>query len=233
MNVRERNINNVISRWRKQHDKELKWIKSHKNVDIFKARLCGYLAGDGNISSRKERTSNKIHHEIRFFPDNISLIEPYLIAFRKAYNKTPKVTRKNNHYEIRINSKVVFKDLISFCSFGLKSWTVPNFSDNKCKSEWLRAMFDSDSYMGHKYIRLKTVNENGLKVVRNMLDDFGIDTKFYSYKPKNDNWNTNYILDIRQIDSLKRFSYIIGFNHKLKKEKLINLICREKIMPRL
>jgi len=232
MNPRERNIKNILSRWKKQHESELHWIKSHKNTDFLKARLCGYLAGDGNVSIRKEKSSNKIHHEIRFFPDHSSLIKPYLIAFKKVYNKTPNVVKKNNHYVIRINSKIVTHDLLSICSFGLKSWTIPKFNNKKCKIEWLRAMFDSDSYVGKRYIRLKTVNKRGLGLVKKLLDEFSIETgKIYQYKPKNERWTINYILDIRKMKSLMRFSKIIGFNHKLKEEKLLNLI-RKSNMPR-
>jgi hypothetical protein len=216
----------------KQHENELIWIKSHKNTNFLKARICGYLAGDGNVSIRKENICNKIHHEIRFFPDHISLIKPYMIAFKRTYNKTPSIVKKKNHYIIRINSKVVAHDLLSICSFGLKNWTTPKFNDKKCKIEWLRSMFDSDSYVGNNYIRLKTVNKKGLESVKQLLNEFNIEThRIYFYKPKNKRWSVNYILDIRRIESLKKYAKIIGFNHKIKEEKLLNLI-KKSNMPR-
>lgn len=225
MNLRERNLKKVLSRWKKQHENELNWIKSHKNTNFLKARICGYLAGDGNVAIRREKSSNKIHHEIRFFPDHSSLIKPYVIAFKKAYNKTPHVVKKNNYYEIRIDSKIVANDLLPLCSFGTENWTIPEFNERKCKIEWLRALFDSDSYVGKKQVRLKFVNKKGLESVKRLLNEFNIETsKIYRYKPKNRRWNINYILDIRKIKSLKKFSKIIGFNHKLKEEKLLNLI---------
>lgn len=232
MNLREKNLKNILSRWKKQHANEIIWIKSHKNTNFLKARICGYLAGDGSVSIREERSSGKVHHEIRFFPDHISLIKPYITAFKKAYNKTPKIFKKNNHYEIRINSKIVVQDLLSLCSFGSKSWTIPKFINSKCKKEWLRSMFDSDSYVGKKYIRLKTVNKKGLESVKKLLNEFNIETgEIYDYKPKNKRWNVNYILDIRKLESLKKFSQIIGFNHKLKEKRLLNLI-KKSNMPR-
>jgi len=238
MNIRERNTKNVLSRWKKKHNEELKWIKYTKNIDFLKARICGYLAGDGNVSIRRENYSNKMHHEIRFFPDHISLIKPYIFAFKRAYNKTPIVKKMKNHYEVRINSKIVVNDLLSLCSFGSKNWTVPKFNNKKCIVEWLRAMFDSDSYVGNKYIRLKTVNKEGLESVKKALNTLNIETgKIYKYKPKNKKWSTNYILDIRKIDSLKKFSETIGFKHKVKKEKLTNLIKKSnlpgKVLSRL
>jgi intein/homing endonuclease len=224
MDFRERNLNNALSRWKKQHDKEASWIMSQNDICNYKARICGYLAGDGSVSIRREKLSGKVHHEIKFFPDNISLIGPYLAAFSRAYNKVPKVVKKNNFYEIKINSVVIVHDLLSLCSFGIKSWTIPKFTDDSCKTEWLRAMFDSDAYVGINYIRLKTVNENGLNAVRELLKGLKIETRLYIYKPKNYKWSVNYILDIRDFKSLERFSHVIGFNHKLKKAKLASII---------
>jgi hypothetical protein len=225
MNIKERNMRNISSRWKKKHDIELTWINSHKNTNYLKARICGYLAGDGNISIRKEKTSGKIHHEIKFFPDHVSLIAPYLRAFIESYNKIPKVTKKHNFYEVRINSKVIVNDLLALCSFGITKWTILKFDDAECKKEWLRAIFDSDAYVGSKSIRIKTVNKNGLESIKDLLYDLGIETsKIYIYIPKNKNWSANYILDVRKIESMKRFSRVIGFNHKLKEERLLKII---------
>ena len=225
MSIRERNLQNILSRWKRQHENEFQWIISHRETDLFKARICGYLAGDGTVSIRKERNTNTIHHEIRFFPDHESLIEPYISAFRKAYNKEPKVKKRNNFYEIRINSKIVARDLLSICSFGTQNWTIPNFTNLKCKIEWLRALFDSDAYVGKDYIRIKMINKNGIESIKKLLNEFDIETsKIYSYKPPNKKWSINYILDIRKRGLIKRFSKNIGFNHVLKREKLLNLV---------
>jgi len=232
MNLSERNKINILCRWKKQHEKELNWIKSQKNTDFLKARICGYLAGDGNISIRKEKSSTKTHYEIRFFPDHASLIKPYMNAFEKTYNKTPSIFKENNHYVLRINSKIVVYDLLSLCSFGLKSWSIPTFDSKKCKIEWLRAMFDSDAYVGNKNVRLKTVNGLGIESVKKLLNEFDIkSSKIYQYKPKKRRWSINYILDIRRKESLKKFSELIGFNHKIKEGKLLNLIEKSN-MPR-
>jgi len=232
MNIRERNLKNINSRWKKQHEKDLLWIKTNRNVDYLKARICGYLAGDGTVSIRKEKTSNKIHHEIRFFPDHESLINPYMEAFKGAYNKSPKIIKKNNYYVIRINSKIVVKDLLSLCSFSSFNWTIPPFPDLKCIKEWLRAIFDSESYVADNYIRMKTINKNGLEKIKKLLDSFDIKTtKIYVYKPRNIKWKINYMLDIRDIKSLKKFLEVIGFNHKLKEERLLSLI-KKYDMPR-
>jgi intein/homing endonuclease len=98
-------------------------------------------------------------------------------------------------------------------------------------------MFDSDSYVGNKYVRLKTVNKEGLESVKKLLGEFGIETsRLYSYSPQNRKWNTSYILDIRKIESLNKFSQVIGFNHALKKERLLSLIKKydmpRKVVPR-
>ncbi|MFH1473690.1 MAG: LAGLIDADG family homing endonuclease [Candidatus Aenigmatarchaeota archaeon] len=232
MSIIERNRRNVISRWKKQHEKELERIKSKKNVNFLKARICGFLVGDGSVYIRKEKQSGKVHHEIKFFPDHESLIKPFIYAFKEAYNKTPKVIKKNNYYVIRINSKIVILNLLSLCSFSSEGWTIPSFKEVECKKEWLRAMFDSDSYVGNEYVRLKTINKKGLEHVKKLLLEFKIKTsRIYVYKPRNEKWKTNYMLDIRDKKSLKIFLKDIGFNHKLKKEKLLSLI-KKYDMPR-
>ena len=231
MGIKERNKINVISRWNKIHQKQLQHISSVKNADELRSLILGYLAGDGYIAIRKENNSNKIHYELGFYPDHKSLIKPFISAFYKLYNKTPNIKKQRNFFEIRIKSKIIVNDLLSFGPLTTKSWSVPKFKNNRCKRNWLRGMYDSDSYVGDNYIRLKTVNRDGMLQIQKLFDGFGIETVLYDYKPKNKKWNTNYMLDIRKTKSLIMFNRLIGFNHTNKELKLLNII--DKINARV
>ena len=73
MSIQERNKKVAISRWKKHHENEKKNIKDIKHL---KARILGYLAGDGNISVRNIN-GKELHHTIKFFPNHLSLIVPF------------------------------------------------------------------------------------------------------------------------------------------------------------
>lgn len=221
MKFSKRNKLNVESRWRKIQDKEKKYIQDNKGRYLYlKARLFGYLAGDGNIL-----IGNKIsnfHHTVRFYPDYKSMIKPFCEAFYKVYGKIPKVKRLHNHYFLHIDSKTIVLDIINSAKLGILNWEVPYeiLHNKKCKKEWLRAFFDCEAYVGKEHIKIQCVNKTGMKQVRRLLNEFNIVPNSYIYTPKNKNWNTNYILTIGNKEMRKRYLHIIGFNHALKLAKL-------------
>ncbi len=221
MNLSKINKLKAKARWRKIQEKEKKCIQNNKNKYLhLKARLLGYLAGDGNIL-----IGNKIsnfHHTIRFYPDHKSMIIPFCEAFSKVYGKTPKVKKLHNYYFVHIDSKVIVRDIINSAKLGVLNWEIPyKILDNKnCRKEWVKAFFDCEAYVSKRYIRIQCVNRTGIKQVKKMLDKFGILSNTYSYTPKNRNWNTNHILVIGDKKMRKKYLNIIGFNHELKLAKL-------------
>ena len=224
MSVSKRNHNIVLARWRTVYEKERFYIEhSRLSTAHLKARICGYLAGDGNVAVRRERDPSKVHHTIRFYPDHKSLIRPFNEAFFKVYNKKLKVTDYGSFFYLRGDSKAVVEDLLSFCSFGINGWRTPKPMDRKSKAEWLRAFFDSESYVCKNYIRVKTVNKSGMCDVRKLLLYFGIVPRTYVYEPSQSKWQTNYILDVKP-KYFARFSKSIGFNHSMKAAKLQSLL---------
>ena len=210
-------------------DKHQKKIKDHlKSIDrpeysILKARLCGFLAGDGTVACRREnKKQNIIHYTVNFYPDHISMVKSFLEAFEKLYQKRPAIKKEKNYYRIRTKCKFACLDLLNNSKFGIYTWEVPfNFLNNhQLKKEWLRAFFDCEGYVGKKQIQVQSVNKKGLHQVKNVLGDFGIESKIYKYKRKNKNWSTNYILNIGKKNMREMFLNKIGFNHKIKLIKL-------------
>jgi len=218
MSIENRNKKVAISRWNKIHAFEKSKIKFDNKT---KARICGFLAGDGSVMVRKDN-NNKLHYVVRFFPDHESLATLFVKDFQSLYGKIPKVTQKRNHMEIICYSKPVVEDLLATCKFGIKNWRVPFaiLDSRKAKIEWMRSFFDCESYVGEDYIKLQTVNKIGMNEVKKLLNELGFNPSTYVYQPKNKNWSRVYILILNKGESLK-FSKLIGFNHKLKMKKLL------------
>ncbi len=220
----------IIKKWELEHEKIKKHILINKHKRSIKAKIGGFLSGDGSIRARKERNNPlKIHYSIAFYPDHYSMVQSYLEAFEELYGKKPVVKRKNNYYDIRISSKPIYQDLVSDFTFGVLLWLVPfhYLLDKESKIEWLKAFFDCESSIGIRQIQLQSVNKNGLEQVMLLLKEFNIESKLYKYQRKNKNWNTNYILCIMKKESRLTFLKEIGFNHTVKLAKL-----RKVLMPR-
>jgi intein/homing endonuclease len=223
MNLAKRNRNNAISRWQKIHSQEQKYIDENKDkTKHLKARLLGYIAGDGNILvSGKGKCT---HNTLRFYPDHESLIPPFEEAIIKAYNKKLKIRRYSNYFYIWIDSKPLVNDILSFSKLGTLDWELPKklLKNNKNKIEWLRAFFDAEAHVHKKYIRVQSVNQKGLEEVQGLLKELNIHSKIYYYKPKNPKHNKVFMLTIHRKESQRRYAYLIGFNHMIKLKKLIS-----------
>lgn len=214
----------ACSRWKSVHNKEEVYIKNN-HIPYLKARIFGFIAGDGNISVRESKKGKK-HHVLRFYPDHESLIESLNNAFLKIYNRMPITKKDKNFYILKIYSKPIVLDMLSYARFGTYDWDIPSFvKSRKSKIEWLRAFFDAESYVGPNHIKLHSVNKVGLiKIQSILLNDFKIESKFYSYKPKNPKHSTQYILMIISKAMRKKYLEEIGFNHKLKRDKLLKYL---------
>lgn len=95
--------------------------------------------------------------------------------------------------------------------------------NSESKKEWLRAIFDCEGYIGKKYIKLQSVSKYGIKDIQKLLKEFGISSKIYKYKPKNEKWNKVYMLFILKNQSIIDFLRKIGLNHEVKLNKLRQL----------
>jgi len=225
MRFTERNRANITSYWRNKQAKERALLQTNSiNYVDLKARLFGYLAGDGYVCMRIERKRkiSKVHNEVGFFPDNTQVLSAFVEALDKVYSIKPRIRKYDNYYDARFNSKVVVEDLLESAKFGVKSWSVPSFvkSDLRLAGRWLSAFFDAEGYITDKVIRIQTVNQSGIREIKELLDKFGIKSKLYSYSPKNPKWSKNFILIISEKSSRLQFLSEIGLTHKAKLAKL-------------
>lgn len=223
LGVRARNRMRQIEE-KKQKEKLFLKLKKDKNKVIL-SRLCGFIAGDGTLSIRND--GKNMHYDLRFYPDDLYLAKIFVDTFFKLYDKYPRIKKTGNFYTVDVCSKLACNHLKSVSSFGTLSWIIPSnlFISNKSKIEFIRAFFDCEAYVSKSknVIQVQSVNKSGLYSLMNLLEEFGIICKMYTYERKNKNWNTNYLLTILGKENVIKFARLIGFNHSIKQTKLLKL----------
>lgn len=221
----------VVRRWKKNQEQfERRLKEKEKPTDLeLKAKLCGYLAGDGSLIIRKHDAQKTMRHDIRFYPDDLVVAQAFREAFLELYEKDLKIVRDkvDQMYVLRTTHKMAALDLVKIGKFGTLEWRVPlNFlTTNSMKAEWLKAFFDCEAYVGKGVIRIQSVNRKGVLDIKCLLAGFDIESsKLYKYQRKQKNWNTNYLLDIRKKPNLEKYLRLVGFNHSKKRAKLQALV---------
>lgn len=217
-NAKNRDI--ALARWAKVRKKEEQRIRSDPEALRMKAAICGFLAGDGSVQYRKERSYYR--SQIDFFPDDSLMKNKYLEAVRYVYGKKPSTIIRDNVFNVRIASNTILRDIRHIADFGLYKWTLPYslFSIEGTREAWLRAFFSAEAYVSKKYVRIQTVNKKGMLSISKVLEELGIEHKYYEYKPKNINHSLVSIICIIKRDSRLRFLENIGFWHSRKTKQL-------------
>ncbi len=196
--------------------------KFPKNLNsmFLRSALCGFLAGDGSVQVRKEKTF--YHYQIDFFPDDELMLTTYYGQVKNLYGKEPSVRIRDNVYHVRMTSRAIVEDLLENAQFGIKEWSVPHnlFLVQGAKEAWLRGFFSAEAYVGPRSVKVQTVNKKGMEQISQLLADFKIDHNNYQHQPKNKNWSTVHIITINKIEARKMFLKKIGFWHSKKTKSL-------------
>ena len=171
-----------------EHKSDNMRIKNLKNgfekLTKEKARLITHLIGDGCVY--KVKTNYNIKYEVKdrelldqFEEDIVSV---YGLAVIKGFNPSGKTGELIPLVLLR--SKRAFEDLKKYCEYASATWWVPLQileAQDYIKIEFLRALFDDEGTVvkegKRSVIRLYSINENGLKTIQTMLEDFGIKSK--------------------------------------------------------
>ena len=218
---KETNKKIAVNRWQKKHKAMQKRIDENSiRYPEVKARIIGYLIGDGSVFIRKEKRGT-MRYEFSFYPDNVAMLNSFLDSISLFYGLTPKPRIEKNYFQVKISNKAIVEDLLRQGEFKSTTWSIPSLSSEKEIEEFLRAYFDCEAYVSRQAIRVESVNKVGLIHVKQLLLQFGISSKMYQYERKNKNWNTNHILCIFSYENRKRFLTKIGFYHSKKQEKLV------------
>ncbi len=209
-------------RWARVLERKLSLFEQRSaEYPELKARVVGYLMGDGSVTVRRDGYGE--HHDIGFYPDDIEMLDSFLDAFYQLYGELPQVRIARNYYRIRVHSKPMVVHLLHHGSFRSLEWRAPHdiLTNESTRREWLRAMYDCEGYVGPKVIAFQTVNERGLNDIRLLLAEFGIESRTYTYKRKQEAWNRNFLLYITRKTARRTFLKEIGFHHGKKQEKLL------------
>jgi intein/homing endonuclease len=219
----EHNRKVAINRWKNKCNKESLLIEQRsKQHPELKARLVGYLMGDGYASIRKE-PNGKVHYTLGFFPDDEEMPLAFLDGFRAIYSTVPRVVNEGKFYSARKESQSIVQDLLLLGSFHSIKWVPPSAYTKEQRIEWLRAFFDCEAYVGKKYVRVESVSEQGLHTVKLWLKELDISSQLYTYQRKQKTWNINFILVITDVKDIQKFLKQIGFYHSRKAQALQQL----------
>jgi len=220
MSLSDRNKKVANNRWSKRIEQENNNIKTDNKSMLFRAAICGFLAGDGSVQVRKQRSHYR--YDIYFFPDDEKMLQAYLDMIKYIYNKNPAVKRKTKFYSVRITSVAIAKDILKYSTFGIKTWTIPGYLESVkgAKEEWLKAFFSAEGYVSKNTIRIQTVNKLGISQISHLLDTLNINHRCFKYTPKKENHSEVAILIIIRKSDRHKFYDQIGFYHN-KKEILL------------
>jgi DNA-binding transcriptional regulator WhiA len=208
------------NRWNKKLKEEKNRLLNNSKSRLLKSAICGFIAGDGSLQVRKEKTF--YHYQLDFFPDDKEMLEKYVEFIEYVYYKKPLVQEKKNFFSVRLTSKTIIVDLLRYAEFGVRKWTIPNklFKNKKDKKYWLKAFFSAEGTVNSCRIKIQSINKEGLKQVSKLLNDFNIDHREYTYIPHKPSYSQVYVIMIMKRNSRRKFAKEIGFWHT-KKEKIL------------
>lgn len=220
MDYSQRNKKVANNRWAKVFQEENKKIKSGVLATKNKAILCGFISGDGSLQERK--VGKYVRYQLDFFPDDELMLKTYVDSIKYVYDKIPSVFEKKNFYAVRITSKVISQDFMKLANFGIKNWNIPKWVLNKenLKILWLKAFFSAEAYVGKSSIKIQTVNKKGMIQLKKCLNELNIESKYYEYLPKKENYSSVHIIIILKKEARLLYLNKIGFFHNQKIIKL-------------
>lgn len=204
--------------------------KQSKLLSKDKAYILGVLCGDGWIYYQNK--SPKQTYQVGLNAIDKDFVYQFKDSLYKVYKISSDIKvrdrRKpnwNRQFEIKICSKNVCDDLLSFGNFKTSSWRIPQAifeSQPKVKAAFIKGFFDSEGYVSKKDRRVVGVSTNfdGLSEVSQLLKSLDIESRI-----KTDSIKSCYYLSITGRKCIERFLKLVDFSIKRKSlllEKLVN-----------
>ncbi|MBI2663427.1 hypothetical protein HYX15_02745 [Candidatus Woesearchaeota archaeon] len=187
----------------------------------------GNLCGDGSVYLYKEARTLKdinrynrknpirIRYGITYTNNHRELIHIFKNNFKKLFPDIKFDWSRQN--EIKIRNKKIVKFFLNFGEYGSNKWRIPNNIKNGSKSikvAWLRSFFDDEATITGRRIIVSSINKEGVQEISSLLDSLKIKNRFVHYLTK-----SNIV-----VYDIKRYYKLIGFNHRLKLNKLKRII---------
>ena len=195
------------------------------------ARIHAHLCGDGCVYLKKEKRSLRslIKHPRKQIYENVwvieytnkkrKLLEEFNQDLKTAFNR--KGQWRPKYSRIQVSSVKWIVDFLQLRGKNSYNWFIPHsiMSANKnIIAMWIRAFFDDEATVtDYGAIRVKCMNQNGLKQIRDLLSIFKIRASLTG--PNSDNSYYLYIYKKYNV----QYQENIGFLHPEKREKLQKL----------
>jgi hypothetical protein len=174
------------------------------------ARLCG----DGCVcvyeTSEKDRD---MRGEVKYTNLDEKNMREFMEDMEEIFDV--KTTRYKDSTKVK-SLRVVNQLEEKFGKFSSGKWTIPKqiFElDKEKKYEWIRAFVRDEGYYDHKNnaLRIKSMNENGVRDIRMLLADIGIDANVTG--PNCDN---SWYVSVYGLDGYPRLQKIAASKKKIR-----------------
>ena len=197
-----------------------------KEITPALARIHAHICADGSLYKCREKDNYgyygkhrknpyRVRYTVIYTNNNRNLIKEFRKDIKEIFavrGKSRRSKDNKNINEIRINSRRIWDFLKQLGVGGSHNWYIPKEiikGSKKIKINWIRAFFDDEAYFDkNNRIRVKIVNEKGLKQLRNILKEFvpcNITPKTGSY------WGKTYCLNVLK-SNVDKYNKITGSN---------------------
>ena len=183
-----------------------------------KARLIAHLIGDGAHYKTKHdyvmKYEVKDNESLQQFNDDV--IKVY--GLEPSWGLNPSGMTGELIKLVVLRSKLAFEDLLRYATYFSADWELKEpilNSSLEIKKEFLRALFDDEGSVRNKYtISLYSTNKRGLSQIKEILEEFGIKSRF------EEGFGAKRNVYALSIKDFKLFNDMIGFGLVRKKQKL-------------
>ena len=200
------------------------------NLNFELSQFIGYITGDGHKSTE---------NSIRITDSSKETLNEYSKLTNKIFNYNPQVL---HHYDSTKKAYVA-----ELCNAGILNYIEKNFpkilndsphrdipeffmlTGNENIKGFIRGFADAEGCVKESQICIDSTSKRLAEQVQFMLNRIGIKATLSKGRNKTGykNSNISYRINIRAVDSIKKYSELIGFNHPEKTLKLGQLL--EKI----
>lgn len=195
----------------------------------IEARIVAHVSADGYLSTYVEKNALQIVEGRKYRKDRkryqigySNSFDELLDQFESDMFKVFGLESRRKEDEVIFRSKRVYEKLKELGAGSSRKWFVSDpvkTSDKKVKCEWLKAFFDDESTIekSTRRIRVKSVNLNGLKGIRQLLRELNIKSNITG-----PNIDKTWYLTINY-KNIKKYESLIGYSHPQKKRDLKNI----------
>ncbi len=200
-------------------------------MKLSEARIHAHICSDGytNISfARRNVRDIEEHHRKqilrKYYNVRYSNTQPLLLRLFQedvmdAYGRKAFIVND----EAGVQGKWIFDRLRKMGALDSYNWRVcPQIlkGSKTLSTEWLKAFFDDEGTVdeSRRRVRVKSVNEKGLKQAKKMLDKIKVESKITG-----PNCDKTWYLTVNY-QHIRRFSKLIGFRHPERSRRLKHVL---------